>query len=81
MLFSKSMNFRSYLLDYEFFKTYFSNQTRKHFKTTVMVLYGKKKDRNYIKAKYEEAAKEWFQNKALVYKAVAQNFPWLISYL
>ena len=81
MLFSKSMNFHSYLFDYEFFKTYFSNQSRKHFKTTLMVLYGKKKDRGHIKAKYEKAANEWLKSKTLIYKAVAQHFPLLRNYL
>ena len=81
MLFTKSMNFHSYLLDYEFFQTYFSNQSRKHFKTTLMVLYGKKKDRGHIKAKYKKAANEWFKSKALIYNAVARRFPLIRNYL
>ena len=81
MLFSKSMNFHRYFLDYEFFKTYFSNQNRKRFKTALMVLYGRKKDRNHIKVKYEKAANEWHKNEMLIYKAVAQRFPFIGSYL
>lgn len=81
MFFLKSMNFHSYLFDYEFFKEYFPNQTRKHFKTTLMVLYGKKKDRSHIKAKYEKATNEWFKKKPLLYKAVAQHFPIIRNYL
>lgn len=81
MLYSKSINFHSYLLDYEFFKTYFSNHNRKRFKTAVMVLYGKKKDRGHIKAKYEKALNEWRKDNALIYKAVAQRFPFIKNYL
>ena len=81
MLFTKSMNFHSYLFDYEFFKTYFPNQSRKPFKTTLMVLYGKKKDRTHIKAKYEKAANDWLKNKVLISKAVAQHFPLIRNYL
>lgn len=81
MLFPESMNFHSYLFDYEFFKEYFPNQTRKHFKTTLMVLYGKKKDRGHIKAKYKKALNEWRKNEALIYKAVAQRFPLISNYL
>ena len=81
MLFSKSINFHSYIFDYEFFKTYFSNQNRKHFKTTVMVLYGKKKDRSHIKAKYEKALNKWRKDNALIYKAIAQRFPFVKNYL
>jgi len=77
MLFPKSMNFHSYLFDYEFFKTYFPNQNRKRFKTTLMVLYGKKKDRGHIKAKYKKTANEWLK----IYKAVAQRFPLVGNYL
>lgn len=81
MLYSKSINFHSYLLDYEFFKTYFSNHNRKRFKTAVMVLYGKKKDRGHIKAKYEKALNEWRKDNALIYKALAQRFPFIKNYL
>ena len=81
MLFSKSMNFHSYLFDYEFFKTYFPNQSRKHFKTTLMVLYGRKKDRGHIKAKYKKAFTEWLKKKALLYNAVAKHFPFIGNYL
>ena len=81
MLFPKSMNFHSYLVDYEFFKTYFQNQNRKRFKTTLMVLYGRKKDRGRIKAKYKKALNEWQKNKTLIYKAVAQHFPFIRNYL
>ena len=81
MLFPKSINFHSYLFNYEFFETYFPNQSRKHFKTTLTVLYGKKKDRGHVKAKYEKAANEWLKSKTLIYKAVAQYFPLLGSYL
>lgn len=81
MLFSKSINFHSYIFDYEFFKTYFSNQSRKRFKTTVMVLYGRKKDRNHIKAKYEKALNEWRKDNMLIYNAIAQRFPFIKNYL
>lgn len=81
MLFPESMDFHSYLFEYEFFKTYFSNQNRKRFKTTLMVLYGKKKDRGHIKAKYKKALNEWRKNEALIYKAVAQRFPLISNYL
>ena len=81
MLFSKSMNFHSYLFDYEFFKTYFPNQSRKHFKTTLMVLYGKKKDRCHVKANYKKAANEWFKTKKLIYGAIAQHFPFIKNYI
>lgn len=81
MLFPKSINFHSYLLNYEFFKTYFPSQSRKHFKTTLTVLYGKKKDRGHIKVKYRKAANEWLKSEALIYKAVAQYFPLLGGYL
>lgn len=81
MLFSKPMNFHSYLFNYEFFKEYFQNQSRKHFKTTLMVLYGKKKDRGHIKAKYEKALNEWRKNNAPIYKAVSQHFPFIRNYL
>lgn len=81
MLFPKSINFHNYLLDYEFFKTYFQNQSRKHFQTTLKVLYGKKKDRGHIKAKYRKALNEWQKDKALICKAIAQYFPLIRNYL
>lgn len=81
MLFSKSINFHSYIFDYEFFKKYFSNQSRKHFKTIVMVLYGKKKDRGHIKARYEKALNEWRKDNMLIYKAIEQRFPFIKNYL
>jgi len=47
-------NFRAYLRNYEILQVIGKNKTRKQFKNFLRVLYGKKKDRGFIKPKVEK---------------------------
>jgi len=75
MFLSKSINFRAYLMDYEFFNEFLPNQTRKQLKTKLMVLYGKKKDRNHLKQKYQKAKTKWIDTNNIIKEAINQYLP------
>lgn len=70
-----SIDFRQYLIDYEFFTEYFKYKTKKQFKNALMELYGKKKDRGHIKEKYEIAKNKALKEKAEILNMFAIRFP------
>lgn len=78
-LLGNGANFRSYLLQWEFWQNQ-PMKSRKTFKNTLRVMYGKKKDRGYIKAKFkkimeeEEALKQKIE--AAILRRVFQNWEW-----
>ena len=71
---------RNYFADFEFWCKQ-NIKSKKHFKTIMAVMYGKKKDRGGIKKKYLALMKEQEETQRLIRKAIDRVCPQLFSYL
>ena len=71
---------RNYFTDFEFWRKQ-NIKSKKHFKTIMAVMYGKKKDRGGIKKKYLALMKGQEETQRLIRKAVDRICPQLFSYL
>ena len=71
---------RNYFTDFEFWRKQ-NIKSKKHFKTVMAVMYGKKKDRGGIKRKYLALMKEQEETQRLIRKAIDRVCPQLFSYL
>ena len=71
----KGFNFRAYLRNYEILQVIGGNKTRKQFKNFIRVLYGKKKDRGYIKSKIEKQIQKDTKIKAEIFGAMSKVMP------
>ena len=71
---------RNYFTDFEFWRKQ-NIKSKKHFKTVMAVMYGKKKDRGGIKKKYLALMKEQEETQRLIRKAINRVCPQLFSYL
>ena len=71
---------RNYFTDFEFWRKQ-NIKSKKHFKTIMAVMYGKKKDRGGIKKKYLALMKEQEETQKLIRKAIDRVCPQLFSYL
>lgn len=74
------LNYRNYFADFEFWRKQ-NIKSKKHFKTIMAVMYGKKKDRGGIKKKYLALMKEQEETQRLIRKAIDRVCPQLFSYL
>ena len=71
---------RNYFTDFEFWRKQ-NIKRKKHFKTIMAVMYGKKKDRGGIKKKYLALMKEQEETQRLMREAIDRVCPQLFSYL
>lgn len=71
---------RNYFTDFEFWRKQ-NIKSKKHFKTIMAVMYGRKKDRGGIKKKYLALMKEREETQKLIRKAINRACPQLFSYL
>ena len=71
---------RNYFTDFEFWRKQ-NIKSKKHFKTIMAVMYGKKKDRGGVKKKYLALMKEQEETHRLIRKAIDRVCPQLFSYL
>jgi hypothetical protein len=71
----KGFDFKAYLRNYEILQVIGANKTRKQFKNFLRVLYGKKKDRGYIKKKIEKYIQEQKANRAKLYSTTSKVMP------
>ena len=71
---------RNYFADFEFWRKQ-NIKSKKHFKTIMAVMYGRKKDRGGIKKKYLALMKEQEETQRLIRKAIDRVCPQLFSYL
>lgn len=67
------INFRDYLADYYFWQDN-PVKNKKRFKTILMVLYGKKKDRGGVRKKYAAAKQKYYDDLKTVRSAVNKYF-------
>ena len=74
------LNYRNYFTDFEFWRKQ-NIKSKKHFKTIMAVMYGKKKDRGGIKKKYLALMKEVEEKQKLIRKAMDCVCPQLSSML
>ena len=74
------LNYRNYFTDFEFWRKQ-KIKSKKHFKTIMAVMYGKKKDRGGIKKKYLALMKEQEETQRLMREAINRVCPQLFSYL
>ena len=74
------LNYRKYFADFEFWRKQ-NIKSKKHFKTIMAVMYGKKKDRGGVKKKYLALMKEQERTQKLIRKAIDRACPQLNSYL
>lgn len=75
-LLGNGASFRSYLLDYYFWQNQ-SFKTRKQFKNTLRVMYGRKKDRGHIKKKFKLMMETEKKNSMQLIEAVFNHVPML----
>ena len=71
---------RNYFTDFEFWRKQ-NIKSKKHFKTIMAVMYGRKKDRGGIKKKYLALMREQEETQRLIRKAIDRVCPQLLSYL
>ena len=71
---------RNYFTAFEFWRKQ-NIKSKKHFKTIMAVMYGKKKDRGGIKKKYLALMKEQEETQRLIREAIDRVCPQLFSYL
>ena len=69
---------RNYFTDFEFWRKQ-NIKSKKHFKTVMAVMYGKKKDRGGIKKKYLALMKEQEETQRLMKEAIDHICPQLSS--
>ena len=74
------LNYRNYFTDFEFWHRQ-NIKSKKHFKTIMAVMCGKKKDRGGIKKKYLALMKEQEETQRLIREAINRVCPQLFSYL
>ena len=74
------LNYRNYFTDFEFWRRQ-NIKSKKHFKTIMAVMYGKKKDRGGIKKKYLALMKEQEEMQRLMREAINHVCPQLFSSL
>ena len=74
------LNYRNYFTDFEFWRKQ-NIKSKKHFKTIMAVMYGRKKDRGVIKKKYLALMKEQEETQRLMREAINRVCPQLFSYL
>lgn len=70
------LNYRNYFTDFEFWRKQ-KIKSKKHFKTIMAVMYGKKKDRGGIKKKYLALMKEQEERQRLMREAIDRVCPQL----
>lgn len=70
------LNYRNYFTDFEFWRKQ-KIKSKKHFKTIMAVMYGKKKDRGGIKKKYLALMKEQEKTQRLIEEAIYRVCPQL----
>ena len=70
------LNYRNYFTDFEFWRKQ-NIKSKKHFKTIMAVMYGKKKDRGGIKKKYLALMKEQEETQRLMREAIDHVCPQL----
>lgn len=75
-LLGSGASFRSYLLQWEFWQNQ-PFKTRKQFKNTLRVMYGRKKDRGHIKAKFKKKMAEEAALNQKIANAITNKFPQL----
>lgn len=71
---------RNYFTDFEFWRKQ-NIKSKKHFKTVMAVMYGRKKDRGGIKKKYSALMKEQEKTQRLMREAIDHVCPQLSSML
>ncbi len=71
---------KNYFTDFEFWRKQ-NIKSKKHFKTIMAVMYGKKKDRGGIKKKYLALMKEQKETQRLMREAIDHVCPQLSSIL
>ena len=71
---------RNYFTDFEFWRRQ-NIKSKKHFKTIMAVMYGRKKDRGGIKKKYLALMKEQEKTQRLIREAINRACPQLFRYL
>lgn len=74
------LNYRNYFDDFEFWRKQ-NIKSKKHFKTIMAVMYGRKKDRGGIKKKYLTLMKEQKETQRLIREAIDCVCPQLSSML
>lgn len=67
---------RNYLVDFEFWQKQ-NIKSKKHFKTIIAVMYGRKKDRGGVKKKYLALMKEQEETQKLMREAIEHVCPQL----
>ena len=80
MLFPRNIRFYDYVRDYYFWQNE-PTKSRKIFKNTLSVLYGKKKDRGHIKQRYAEKMKEYNKSVSVIKNALSTKFPHLSYFM
>lgn len=71
---------RNYFTDFEFWRKQ-NIKSKKHFKTVMAVMYGRKKDRGSIKKKYLALMKEQKETQRLMREAIGHVCPQLSGIL
>lgn len=74
------LNYTNFFTDFEFWRRQ-NIKSKKHFKTIMAVMYGRKKDRGGIKKKYLEIMKEQEETQMLIRRAIDYGCPQLSRYL
>lgn len=72
--------YRNYFTDFEFWRKQ-NIKSKKHFKTIMAVMYGKKKDRGGIKKKYLAIMRRVEEKQKLIREAINRVCPQLNSVL
>ena len=70
------LNYRNYFADFEFWRKQ-NIKSKKHFKTIMAVMYGRKKDRGGIKKKYLALMKAEEEKQKLIEEAIDRVCPQL----
>ena len=74
------LNYRHYIANFEFWRKQ-NIKSKKHFKTIMAVMYGKKKDRGGIKKKYLALMKAAEEKQRLIEEAIERVCPQLSGIL
>lgn len=74
------LNYRHYIANFEFWRKQ-NIKSKKHFKTIMAVMYGKKKDRGGIKKKYLALMKEQEKTQRLIEEVIDHVCPQLSGIL
>lgn len=71
----KGFDFKTYLRNYEIIQTIGTNKTKKQFKNFLRVMYGRKKDRGYIKQKIEKYIQEQKNDRVKLFNTISKVLP------